>query len=576
MVFDRLYLQHPDSFFYNEEPLPPGRHHELMIRSLFDHNRIVCGAPRGSAKTKVVQKMMGTCLVTCPRFSVLYVGSTHKRVQETNQVIADIAQSNPAITHDFGPDWGGSLRPKRGEAIFGLGGFMRLSNGSAYQSSSIDSANRGGRPHLFILDDPEYDPETPESLDRLRAHLENFLFRQVIGMLDSANKKLFWVGTTISLRHYLTTALSVDENGEAKEPRFRFWHRMRFKAADRTPDGSFTNLLWPEKWSVDFLKLRELEMETAPFNAEYLNEPTIDESRAFIVKDPENAWWLESPSGERQPPSDLYANPYDNQLLMCAPTQRGPISRVPVPEFLRNCHIFTAADYALTHGPTSDFKTAITFALAPGNDLYILDCWAGRVPDDLHVDAILDQARRWRSSIIGIEAPGLYYSLLQQVENRLREVWAPGHPLPVVRAIPTHGKDKTSKILALRWRFGGTQTGSLIKFPLFLRHHQPWNQLFKQLENFTPILDNGGLEHDDLLDTVSMGNRLVLAPTQPLPAKVAAEDIVTQMRRGKTHDADGVPLGQQVNFLSLSKDDLNAIRDARRRWPTSKDAVNAI
>ncbi len=121
-----------------------------------------------------------------PKFSVLYATSTGDNTKGVGQSIKDQYTFNERINDDFGPETpSGRLVPKRGEAPYG-NTHMQLMNGSWLRCISAESKQRGGRPRLYILDDPEYDPKASTSMSLVREYMDQLLFKVVLPMVMRA------------------------------------------------------------------------------------------------------------------------------------------------------------------------------------------------------------------------------------------------------------------------------------------------------------------------------------------------------------------------------------------------------
>ena len=128
------------------------------------------------------------------------------------------------------------------------------------------------RPDLVICDDLEND-EMVESQER-REKLRNWFFKALIPSLADDGKVIV-VGTILHLDALLYRLLSN-----------KSWKNLFFKAHKSFDD--FSELLWPEKWSVERLKAERDEKinEGMPevYSQEYLNNP-LDQSEAYFRRE---------------------------------------------------------------------------------------------------------------------------------------------------------------------------------------------------------------------------------------------------------------------------------------------------
>ena len=128
------------------------------------------------------------------------------------------------------------------------------------------------RPDLVVGDDLEGD-EMVESQER-REKLRNWFFKALIPSLADDGKVVI-VGTILHLDALLYRLL-----------KNKSWKSLFFKAHKGFDD--FSELLWPEKWSVERLKAERDEKinEGMPevYSQEYLNNP-LDQSEAYFRKE---------------------------------------------------------------------------------------------------------------------------------------------------------------------------------------------------------------------------------------------------------------------------------------------------
>ena len=128
------------------------------------------------------------------------------------------------------------------------------------------------RPDLVICDDLEND-EMVESQER-REKLRNWFFKALVPSLADDGRVIV-VGTILHLDALLYRLL-----------KNKSWDNLFFKAHEAFDD--FSNLLWPEKWSVERLRAERDEKinEGMPevYSQEYLNNP-LDQSEAYFRRE---------------------------------------------------------------------------------------------------------------------------------------------------------------------------------------------------------------------------------------------------------------------------------------------------
>jgi hypothetical protein len=126
---------------------------------------------------------------------------------------------------------------------------------------------------------------------------------------------------------------------------------------------------------------------------------------------------------------------------------------------------------------------------------------------------------------------------------------------------------KEGKISTLMFRF----EHGLIKMPIWLKMEKPWRELFDQIEQFNPEAKNGGLGHDDHLDTVSMSTIIMRfrIPTVGGPDSEVVSGL-DLLKTGTVLDPNGIPVLAALDFSRISPDDVNHLLIAKENDGSSK------
>jgi len=453
--------------------------HNFLCEGVFVHNSIVIGTE--------IPLMLS---VVRPYFHTSICMATDSLVNERIDHIMEQISGNERLTDDFG-----RLKPHRGEGIWSHH-YLRLTNGARIQGFSVTGRKRGGRPDLFILDDPEFDSTSQESASRLVDQFQRLMFRVVMPMLE-AHSRMYWVGTMIDLRSFMYHAFYSGDD------RFDGWNRRIFAAGVRHPLDKFNQLLWDQKMGVDFLVKREKDIGGAAFNAEYLNIPSADDDRIFNIDDTYGyySWNL------AEIPRDPWITTQTTKVTyrLADPDTGTPVKHQDEPlRWLNEMYRITLVDYAYTVTKTSDFSCVMTVGFDRQDVLWVLDMWLGKVYDDELMKIILEQGRKWRVKTIGIEAVTIQRALVDSTrqEYKLRQAnggddsWNPVF-LPIL--YPANAP-KPNRISGTQWRYSRHR----IKFPRMpgCTDKGMWKQLFNQISDFTPSLTL--LPHDDAIDTLAM------------------------------------------------------------------------
>lgn len=570
-------------FFYEFDPVPDGPVHHAILRNWAASRKTITVAPRGGGKTKLNIKDMMLRKLSWPGYSFIYATSADELVSGVGETMLVQYRENERLLRDFGPEYsdeGKILRPKGAGAASSHR--MRLANHSRFFGRSVASRQRGGRPIRYRLDDPEYDPTGSTSMQDRRDFLEHTLFRIIIPMVTQYASGVDWIGTYVSARHYLWAAMQVkdklggDAFHAAEDERFDSWSRV-FVPAAAEQDGTLYSC-WPEMWPAtreerlekaktyvrfeEQISLEEIEREigTTAFNAEYMGKPGTGDDQYFLLDDnPQggHAWWLTEvdPTFEENPRASFTRIHWldDENIEQSAALN----------EFLNACTIFMTGDTSHSHRATSDFKATALFAIAPKNTLFVLDLWAARKPEPILVRETLQMGDRWRAQSIhpeGIKEGITYFQQLElAVRTKASDAYNVTH-LPKVKLLKLPNIPKTDKIRTLHVRFEHNK----IKLPLFMRMRDPWRMLFNQILEFNPDLQDGGIAHDDCLDCLQMAHHVIRGRVTA-PGKDDGDDRnpLQRLMDGETHDEMGNPIGLQVDWSQVPREDLQRVMEAQ-------------
>lgn len=494
--FRRVYLGGAGKLFYKNGFEESPEFHYDMVYDLGYHARNAQAAPRGSAKSTVIGIEAPLLLsLTRPHYEISLGLATDRLVEERFEKLIQQYTENELILEDFG-----EMKPPRGRKIWNHH-HLSLLNGATIKGLSVMGKKRGGRPRLFILDDPENDPDSDSqaSAQALVEKFEMILFRQIIPMLESGSS-IFWIGTLINRRSFLYHATMGDD------PRFDFWNRKVLKAiAYDKDDPKKVHVLWPEKWPQDVLEARRDEIGESSFASEYCNEPVSAQERILVIEPHKNEYSVE---GEFD-----WVNPlvYKGNIKWFerneTPGKWTYTENVkPFNEWVLPMFRIMTFDYGQGLSQYNDYSCICVMGFDVYNTLWILDMWLGRAKDATLLRLIYEKGLAWRPRVIGIEAVSIQMSFAEAVREYIEEQESKsGHPWKA-RVYPITYPSKVTKaqrISALEWRF---RPGK-IKYPAHLADKWPFNQLYQQTEDFTP--DLALLPHDDAIDTVAMSQYVV-------------------------------------------------------------------
>lgn len=532
--FRKEYLMPEGAYWYKRlVPSPPG--HYQMIYDMGQWSLNAEAAPRSFAKSTICNEAVMLLSLTRNAFSSSIIRATANKSQINMSRIMRQLSDNPFIQRDFG-----KLRPPRGVRMWSTL-MLELPNGATISGTSVNSALRGDRPDLVLIDDPEYDEdeEAEGRSEQLLIDFEKLLFKTILGMVDEGCG-IFWIGTLISRRSFLwQLATGADE-------RFQYWNRRIL--ARVMPDGS---LLWPEKWSAQQIADSRLRMGESAFQAEAMNNPGAGSQRIFVIDKDLCTYSVDGhPHMEKMPLASTSVISYSEGQRHAGTLDYVQHSE-PFGEWASKLYRTTLVDYAPTTRDTSDYSCVLVLGFDRRDTLWVLDGFMGRVREEELVRIIWDKSYRWRSRIIGVEAVSLQKHLADRVAHDLALLSRGTGYIPRVVPVRYPGKEsKVSRIRGLEWRFNQHR----IRYPAHRKKELWVSSLWYQTENFTEDLTL--LPNDDVIDTVAMHQFLV---RRSGTAKTAQTDAVKTpkdyLKEGMLYeDKTGIPYITALPVEQLTDD----------------------
>lgn len=551
-LFRNLYLKPMGESFYKGGFVPSPSFHFQAVRDLSQYGRNALGAPRGSAKSTVIGKEIPMMLLlTRPYYPMTLCLATDSLVEARLDEIMIQLTDNPLILEDFG-----EMKPKRGTAIWNHH-HLHCTNGAILNGLSVMGKKRGGRPRLFLLDDPENDPdsESETSQTLMLEKFEKILFRQIIPMLEHGSS-IFWVGTLINRRSFLYHACCTDD------ARFQFWNRRVLEAIHYDADSKGkekVSVLWKEKWPKEVLEARRKEIGEAAFAAEYMNNPISATERLFSVKPRLNEYRLD---GAEDIPVDPMNETSDMICYKVEDQQGTPVFKEykqPFKEWASKLFKVTAFDYASGLSQYHDYSCIGVFGFDTDNCLWVLDMWLGRARDSVLLRQIYDYSRKWRVRIIGIESASVQISFTDAVGEYVKNQLGLGDGAWIPRVMPVkypYNVSKPQRISGLDWRY---PVGK-IKYPEHVKRRWPFSMLYSQTHDFT--MDMAMLRFDDAIDTLAMSQYIVHSKgvKSRLTNEKDKKSLMSQIKAGRSI-IPGMPILSGVNSTDLTAEQLYALLD---------------
>lgn len=565
----------PGVSIYRDNPIPSPTFHEEMIRNIAESsNKLsVTAAPRGSAKTTVLQTWALLQLLTQPGYKILVVRMTDYLVKIWNSFLLKQLTFNPLIAEDFG-----DMKPKRGDATWSAHIFT-LKNHSELIGTSLGAQMLGLRPDLILLDDPEFDPEaTNKGLRDVRKasrQLETLVFDVMLPMLlDPAWKgskesrvNIYWIGTMLDRKSLIFQAVRTKT-----DRRFKRWARKNYTifmrkedhpAGTCEKDGSV--LLWEEMWDWEKIKDLQDSMSPASFRKSFMNDPQSDDELTFRLHDEWSyyssdipVFAIEDPLKSvvsvkyvKRVPTAGHRYEFENRKEECGQLF-GRMSRILLVDY--------ATGMAKKDG---DFSAIVVLGFDESYTLWVLDCWAGRVMGGPLIEKIWELGSKWQVVLCGIESVSTQKQLLERARATFAQLREYGNWVPrIVPVTDPYNKEKGEKIMGLGWRFDEYQ----IRLPAGVDGDPTWRMFFQQIQNFTPDLSL--LEHDDLIDALSMHQHLNLPGGLPGLGRMAKKETayvspMEKLEAGIMETEDGIPYLSAVSACELTEKADSAILHAQ-------------
>ena len=549
--FRRCYLAGAGKLFYKNGFEESADFHYEMVSDLGEYGRNAIAAPRGSGKSFVLGLEIPLLLgLTRPHYEMTIGQATDRLVEERFDRLIQQFVENELILQDFG-----EMKPPRGRKIWNHHQ-LSLTNGAVIKGLSVMGKKRGGRPRLFILDDPENDPDS-DSQAAAQTVIEKFemiMFRQIIPMLESGSS-IFWVGTLINRRSFLYHATSSDD------PRFDFWNRKVLKGIEYDKDDpKKVYVLWPEKWSQRVLEARREEIGPSAFASEYCNEPVSEQDRILVIDPRKNEYSVEGEFDWNNPLTHTGKIKWSERYMEPGRRVYKDFEK-PFRELVLPMYRILLFDYGSGMSQYNDYSCIAILGFDTSNTLWILDMWLGRAKDATLLRLIYEKGLAWRPRVLGIEAVSIQMSFAEAVKEYIEEMEQKVSQPWRARVFPITYPARVSKsqrISGMEWRF---RPGK-IKYPAHLAGKWPFDQLYQQTEDFTP--DLALLPHDDTIDTLSMSQYVVKNRGGKFTKEKGKPSLLERIRRNIPL-VRGTPLLSGISSAEVTSEMLDVLSQNARK-----------
>lgn len=538
LFFRYYYLALHEQAFYGEDGLlPPADGHFLILKDFCTYELCVEAFNRGGGKSTLL-KEMALRELTCFDFRVWNMCvATEKLIADKATPIKDVLRNNERLAEDYG-----NLSPlgKSDEEI-------RLPNGSMLRMLTVGSRQRGARCSVYALDDPEYDPEKKvwERYAELAAKLEYLIIRIAIPMLNISKMRFLWTGTMLGERSFLYHVCY------SKDKRFQSWKRRIQRVDETNPEtGEITKSNWEARFPVNKLGLLRETMGDEAYELEFENVVRRESERILQLQDLPHYYTLDKPVPNIDQRNEAHLPPQDAKMTYYYfggyyPGSDGRIiwkhDTVNALTHFQQMTKVATIDYAKSMRSTADLKALAITGFCARNWRWLLDLWAGRMEDPDFVKLVIKVCAPWRVDIIAVEDVGIQGLLVSVLQNRIyspeEEDYIPADWHPAVIPLKySPGMDQPeSKGPRIKVAMEYPIKKGHIKLPKSNMHYWPWNDLKRQIDNFTPDLKH--LRHDDVIEAVSMANWVSHSrgSAEPTAYTDPNEDIRNLIKSGKPY-----------------------------------------
>lgn len=341
------------------DPAPPyngrffiGAHHREWDELVRKYNRLCVMAPRDHGKTFFFDFAYPIWQSVRLDNNLGYIFSSTQ--QQASRILEDIKreiETNPALARYLPPTTAGRWSSTR----------IRLRNGSQIVARGFGTRVRGAHPFWIVVDDGLND-ETVFSETVRQKQIEYFY--TAISNLITPTGQLICVGTPF---HEQDLYADLSRN-----PRYHF---VRYQAINEKSGKA----LWPERYSIQALQDKKLEIGGIRFAREFQTVPVSDEMSLF--------------------PSHLFRG---------QPTEQHEVTLGMPLKYWRDrgiVQVFMGVDFALSSSAAADYTVIWVVGLDDHRNRWLLDIVRGK-GIDYHVQKsmIAEQGVKYQADLIILES----------------------------------------------------------------------------------------------------------------------------------------------------------------------------
>jgi predicted phage terminase large subunit-like protein len=453
----------------------PKFHQELWEYATSKYKYVAIAAPRGHAKSTAGTMAYGlaSALFRQSRFIVIVSDTEAQSTFFLGNIKTEL-QENPAIAQLFD-----LKKNEKGDVFFVKDTetdiIVQFNDGHKFRMIAKGAEQKlrglnwnGTRPDLIICDDLEND-ELVMNKDR-RDKLRRWFSNALLPCLSPNGKFRMW-GTILHMDSLLESVMPREyERDTIEEDGIKVhklivrgnWKTVKYRAHNK----DFSKILWPERFSQEFLESeRAFRIQQGipdSYSQEYLNNP-IDESVAYFKK------------------SDFQAEKHEEKE--------------------ERLTYYVTADLAISEKETADYSVFVVAGMNENRVLKVVNVIRDRMDGKEIVDIILTLQRAYEPTAFGIEE----MQVSKAIKPFLREEMISQNTFPNLVEMKHGGKDKIQRARSIQARM----RAKTVKF----RKDEDWYDTF---EDEALKFPRG--KHDDQVDAFAyMGmllDKMIEAPTK--------------------------------------------------------------
>ena len=410
---------------YDNAKATPWCHLEWWEACCSPHKFVAIAAPRGHAKsTAVTHAYTLSAVLFKDRKFVLLVSDTYDQAIMFLQDIKTELAENELLQELFGQ----MTFEKEAENDI----IVRMEDGSKFRITAKGSEQKvrglkwdGRRPDLIICDDLENDEIV---LNKERREKFKQWFVGALLPARSQNGIIRIVGTVLHMDSFLENVMPKrSDRTHTKETGLKMWSTnskrgwlaIKYRAHNR----DYSEILWPELWSIERLKNEKQKYVDLgmpeKYSQEYLNEP-IDETNAFFRR------------GDLKAMNDEEREEFELGRMVT----------------------YMACDFAVSQAERADFTAMVVGAVDQYNQLHIVDVVKGRMDSKEIIDNLLALNKRYDPEIVTVEKGQIEKAIGPFLKSQMFEQ----DSFPNLNMVtPTKDKESRARSIQGRMRAGGVK-----------------------------------------------------------------------------------------------------------------------